>query len=143
VNDLLAALDTYWLGSGLALQPGAGLAQLAATDAHLGLSLPEALRCFYQHRDGSGHGRDGAMCANHFRFWSSAALETQVIAGHRLVLFADFLIDSHEYAIDLATGAVVLVGGRSFLAVAPGFADFLRLYLEGSPRLHGAASHAP
>lgn len=77
----------------------------------------------------------------HIRFWpleEVKPLQEEVdapwvarYAGY--YLFADYLLWSHGYAIDLSPvgqGAIVMVGGESPQPVASSFTEFVRLYLD-------------
>jgi SMI1 / KNR4 family (SUKH-1) len=62
----------------------------------------------------------------------------------RYFVFADYLIESHYYAIYLGNNPalhhwVILPDFPNHPMVAPSFSSFLELYLQDSPRIYGNA----
>lgn len=52
-------------------------------------------------------------------------------APREVLVFADFMINSHEYFVDVATGEVFVVGITPYV-VAPSLEAFFELYVAGS-----------
>lgn len=81
-------------------------------------------------------GQDDAM----FCFHEIEALlpETIHVAGEdaprEVLVFADFMIYSHEYGVDVATGEVFMVGIGPYL-IAPTLEAFSKLYVADSDAL--------
>ena len=128
VSWLTAETVTRWTEQGLA-RDGASPAVLVDAEVRLGIHLPDELAELLLLSDGMVEGEMDDLLV---RFWSAAELKT--FDGH--VMFADFSICAHGYALDLRTGAVVVVGGPQPMAeVAVSFPHFLKAYLTHPARL--------
>lgn len=128
VSWLAAETVTRWTQQGLA-RDGATPASLVDAEVRLGIRLPDELAELLLLADGM---IDGEVDDLLIRFWSASELKT--FDGH--VLFADFSLCAHGYALELRTGAVVIVGGpQPMVEVAVSFPHFLKAYLTHPARL--------
>lgn len=128
VSWLAAETVTRWTEQGLARE-GAAPGTLVDAEVKLGIQLPEELAELLLLADGMTEGEMDELLV---RFWSARELKT--FDGH--VMFADFSFCAHGYAINLKTGAVVVVGGPQPMAeVAVSFPHFLKAYLTHPARL--------
>jgi hypothetical protein len=128
VSWLAAEAVTRWKEQGLARE-GASPAALVDAEVRLDLQLPDELAELLLLADGM---LEGEMDDLLVRFWSAS--ELKAFDGH--VLFADFSLCAHGYAIDVDTGAVVIVGGpQPMLTIAVSLTDFLKAYLTHHARL--------
>jgi hypothetical protein len=78
---------------------------------------------------------------SHVRIWPLAELEPLVsrTGVKALFKFADYLIESHWYSLDLANArhaSVFLCGGGERALVASTFAEFIELLKSNSRRLY-------
>ena len=122
VSWLAAETVTRWNEQGLARE-GATPGSLVDAEMQLGIHIPEELAELLLLADGMVEGEMDDLL---IRFWSGVELKT--FDGH--VMFADFSLCAHGYAINLETGAVVIVGGpRPMAQIAVSFPDFLKAYL--------------
>jgi hypothetical protein len=122
----------------------AGAASLASVEQKLGLQLPDAMARDYLRADGSQAFVHDCM----IRFWPLAELgharDEQPTNGSPafdgLVVFADFLIHSHYYAIDASGGpdrgkvAILLLDEPQW--VASSWNGFLELCVRNDRRIH-------
>ena len=85
-------------------------------------------------------------------FWHLDEIEPEDVGGGRVFSFADFLIDSHRYAIQLSShpgdSAPVFIyysQDGTLTRIADSFSDFVRAYIAGDEEvLHGLrASRGP
>ena len=128
VSWLAAEAVTRWKECGLARE-GATPGSLVDAEARLGIQLPDELAELLLLADGMDDDETDELL---IRFWSASDLKS--FDGH--VLFADFSLCAHGYAIDLESGAVVIVGGPQPMAeVALSLTDFLKAYLTHPARL--------
>ena len=128
VSWLTAEAVTRWKEQGLA-NDGASPGSVVDVEVRLGIRLPDELAELLMLADGMV---DDEMDDLLIRFWSARELKT--FDGH--VLFADFSLCAHGYAIDLKSGAVVVVGGpQPMREVAVSFPQFLKVYLTHPARL--------
>lgn len=104
-------------------------------NAHLGPDIRE----YFEAVNGMALGEMDPDC--HIRFWPleevkpiQEEVDAPWVAQYTgYYLFADYLLWSHAYAIDLnpaGQGAIVMVGGKTPHPVAPSFADFVCMYLD-------------
>lgn len=130
VSWLAAEVVARWRERSIARAP-ATPAQVVDVETRLDIRLPDDLATLYLAADGM---RAGEMDDLLIRFWSIAELRPH----EGLFVFADFSFCAHGYAIDLESGAIVLVGGPERTEVAASFADFLEDYLTHPARLFAA-----
>jgi cell wall assembly regulator SMI1 len=146
-------LEAYWYGYRTGLS---GLEDLGATDEKIAsferthsVNLPDDLRNYLLRLNGID--ADPQL----FCFWpiekiipispDSFGMDRAIVEldePHRYFIFADFLIESHYYAIYLGDDAnrqyrVILPDFPNQPAIASSFSDFLELYLEDHPRIFG------
>ncbi len=121
---------THWRTES-ACQPGAPAADLDAFERKHRVRLPEAFRALYSISNGCKEPPDDRLIT----FWPIDRMEPASVPDdtqptRRLFVFADFLIDSHWYAVDLGdeSGPVCVVG---YQVVAHSFEEFLVRYLDG------------
>lgn len=137
LDDLLGQLRQFWTGQGLACgQPAAPEAIITFEQRH-GVRLPEDLGQYFRQVNGMGSLSDAsAVDDNDIRFYPlDEVTPDETVAGEhgRLFTFADFLISSYDYAVELApasqqSGAIYAVAGAR-VQVAKHFTDFLHRYL--------------
>lgn len=128
VSWLAAETVARWRERALARE-GATPASLVDAEIRLGIQLPDELSELLLLADGM---MEGEMDDLLIRFWSAGELKT--FDGY--VLFSDFSICAHGYAIHLERGAIVVVGGPQPMAeVAVSFPEFLKAYLTHPARL--------
>lgn len=128
VSWLAAEAVTRWKEAGIARE-GATPEAVVDVEVREGIRLPDELLELYLGADGM---IDGEMDDLLVRFWSVAELKP--FDGH--FLFADFSFCAHGYAINLESGAVVIVGGgHEMIEVASSFSEFLKHYLTYPARL--------
>ena len=129
----------HWRAQNVSFLPGVNEADIAAFERERSVTVPDDLRAFYRRTNGTrafGCDRDG------YDFWAVADIVPYKDHAWALV-FADYLMESWSYGIDLTgtggfgIGAVYVlgtVGGRAFI-VARTFGEFLRRYLNNDERL--------
>ena len=128
VSWLAVETVTRWVESALA-RDAASPGMLVDTEMRLGIQLPDELAELLLLADGMVEGEMDHLLV---RFWSARELKT--FDGY--VMFADFSFCAHGYAINVKTGAVVVVGGPQPMAeVAVSFPHFLKAYLTHPARL--------
>jgi hypothetical protein len=138
-------IKARWTAEGIKLRPGASTEALDRFEDRHQVALPPAFRAYFEAVDGTGDYTEDAS----IRFWPLAEVET--IAGYqvresgevpefdRWFIFADFLINSHVYAVHLspdpaAVGPVASWDGDLILQ-APSFTAFLDRYLTDRDNL--------
>ena len=139
-GDSIHEIQARWASEGVPPRPGNPPEALAAFETRYGVILPPAFRDYFARLDGTGEHSDDA----HLRFWPLAEVEP-ILQYHRwepadvpeLVgwfYFADFLINSHTFAIRLTTdpvdGGPVAYELGGLFPLAPSFDGFLERYLS-------------
>jgi hypothetical protein len=162
MSDLIDRLKARWIADGLTLRPGASPGALDAFEARYRVVLPSAFRRYLAAVDGMTGDQDRDYPSDRYCycFWGLPALLSvrdywsyqvpgQPTAGDgtdwtdRWFPFADFLINSHAYAIRLTAdpddgGPFCLWDfGQERYAVAPSFEAFLEIYVAGSNQAFG------
>lgn len=128
VSWLTAETVARWNERALARE-GATPGTFVDAEVRLGMQLPDELAELLLLADGMIEGETDDLL---IRFWSANELKT--FEGH--ILFADFSFCAHGYALDLRTGAVVIVGGpQPMVEVAVSLTHFLKSYLTNPARL--------
>lgn len=126
-----AQLAQRWKAAQLKIRGGASAKQLSQFENQFDAKLGPDIRAYFQAVDGM---EKNEMDADHIRFWPLAEVKPLDAEQYRdYYLFADYLLWSHIYAVDLSpvgSGGIVLVGGKEPRRVASSFAEFVRLYLE-------------
>lgn len=136
-------LTQRWKESQLKIKPGASAQQLSQFEEQVGTKLRPDIRQYFAAVNGM---EENEMDTDHIRFWPLEevkplsedinAPESPEYKGY--YLFADYLLWSHIYAVDLSTagsGSIVMVGGKEPRQVASSFAEFVRLYLDKSEEI--------
>lgn len=125
----------------LPLNPPASLQQIARLEGSCRAPLPEPFLDYLKTTDGLA-ADDHLHC-----FWSTdQMLQTsdtlQHLDGTTYLTFADYCVRSHDYALNLSTGSVAIIGGDHPVEVAQSFTAFVDAYLRGavSPRFAAAES---
>jgi len=117
-------LRSYRLGCGTQVLPGVTQEQVTAFERHNGVLLPVDVRDYYLAADGMIDG-DSDDCL--ISFWQLSRIEAapddlnkrlSASAKTRYFFFADFLIDSHHFAMRLSEsvaepGPIATTGVRS------------------------------
>ena len=139
----VAQLTQRWKESQLNTRPGASAQQLSQFEDRFATKLGSGIREYFRAVNGM---EKNEMDADHIRFWPleevkplSEDINAPESAEYRgYYLFADYLLWSHIYAINLSTpgsGDIVMVGGKEPRRVAASFAEFVHLYLENSEKI--------
>ena len=126
-------LFKHWHASKVELNSPANTQQIAAFENLNGVIFPEDFRTYLLLANGfSGGSTDQSMISfwplEDFKTISRNSMET-------FILFADFLIESHYYAIKLRSpenaqlGSIWAIAGQHFAFVAKSFVDFIEVYL--------------
>ena len=139
--DLPREAAACWNAAGIA-RPAATQAELAKAEARCGIRFSRTFGDLYLAADGMAA---GASDRHALRFWPLSELEP---ATHRtndsLLIFADWSLSAHEYAISLGgrseADSVVIVGGDATIVVASDFSVFLNFYLHEPDRLFPQAA---
>ena len=135
-KEAVARLTQRWREAQLKIRPGVSAEQLARFEQKFKTRLGPDMHAYFEAVNGMGRDEMDSEC--HIRFWPLEEVkplheEIDASWAEGYYLFADYLLWSHGYAIDLSPtgqGAIVVVGGESPRQVAPSFAEFVRLYLE-------------
>jgi len=152
-GDIFDRLEEYWYSGRTGFIPprtqGASEAEIQAFEQTHALKLPADLRGYFLRFNGIDEGPDI------FCFWPIAKLATvqtpafnslkatvNLREANRYFVFADYLIESHYYAIYLGDNPlfqnrVILPDFPDQPIIAPSFSSFLELYLLDDPRLFG------
>lgn len=147
----------FWLARSIPASAGASEAELATFERQRGVILPADVRGFFELMDGT----NGSSSPDDLTFWSLSQVQPipEVMTGFHnscidlrvpaslpafesYYVFADYMIWSHFYAINLAPNSahtVVFVCGTEWFCVATSFSDFLRIYMQESRSPHFCA----
>ena len=141
-EDLLGWLKDAWRAGGVAPAQPATPAEIAAFEQRQGIYLPAPFRAYLEAFNGGADGRNGMTADRLVAFWHLDEIEAGLRerSTRSLLPFADFLVDSHEYVVDLDSeaGAVHIDHGTAIVPSAPSFEAFLEGYiLDDSRVLHG------
>jgi len=138
LDQLLAALDRQ----GLQREPAdrAALQRIAGWPKFRGRAPPQALYVASHGTDMEQHGSIGFLTTDLVRMETWQAAEGEV----RILAFADHLMMSFVFGVDLATGAIYADAHEPALRVCDDIEEFIEIYLEdpvslvtrGAPRLH-------
>ena len=143
-EEISARLAHWWREAGLAFNPGVSRKELDGFEKCFKTKLKPDMRAYFLRVNGMEPGEMDPQC--HIRFWpleEVKPVQEEVDAPWReqymdYYLFADYLLWSHGYAIDLnpaSQGAIVMFGGQTPRPVAESFSDFVRLYLDNSDQI--------
>lgn len=143
-RDVATRLTHRWKGAQLKIRPGASIDQLIQFQDRCGAQLDPVMFAYF--RAANGMEREEMDPESHIRFWPleevkplREEVDAPWVAQYpNCYLFADYLLWSHGYAIDLGPssyGRIMLVGGESARLVASSFVEFVSLYLSQSERL--------
>lgn len=136
-------LKRLWAKEGV--REGASPDALDALERKLRLILPTEFRGYLSIVDGM---MGGAWVGNEIEFWPVARILDEAGAwgcfepgiNGTLLPFADFLINSHAYAIRVSSNdaPVFIVHGRGVqIPCAPSFDEFIARYEQDHPSLYG------
>jgi hypothetical protein len=140
MKTVVSALNEFWSKQGIKLRPGLSTEALAKVESQLNVSFPNDLKDYFLFADGF----DGETDNENISFLSieEAARESTIwsppVGGTAsLFAFADFLIFSHVYMIELRNTAsksgsvyVVYDSKHDFVRkVASTFTDFVKGYV--------------
>jgi hypothetical protein len=147
---LIEAIRRRWAAEGFPLRDGVSSDELEQFEAHHQVCLPPDLRLYFASVDGLDGGwmdEDGFtfLPLNKVKsipevFGENPAAISRMPWLTRSYVFADWLISSWVYAIDLSqsstAGPVICFGGYDWHRIAAeNFSDFLGTYLEAPLRL--------
>ena len=136
----VAELLEHWQATGIPLNVGASAEQIAAVEQQCGMRIPDVLRSLYQAANGMAHEESDLQF---FSFWPveqlvSEATAWRVPAGESVLLFGDFLMASHAYAVrcaGLEAGSVHIFAGDRFEKVADSLNDFFAAVVGDASRV--------
>jgi hypothetical protein len=142
-----AQLIDSWKNDGLSIAEGAAEEEISTFEREHHVKVPPAFREYLLAVNGmvSTDDTDGRL----FAFWPLArmkpALEVYPAYADRArdcFMFADFMISSFEYAIDMNAeskhrGSVILVGAQNPQTISLSFPEFVGLYLRDAAELYG------
>lgn len=134
----ICALKRYWQESRVAIRPGISNAALAEHERRLGIALPPEVARYFRDVDGMDPHSYGL---NEIRLWPLE--ECHLLSDGRhddvsYLVFADFLIASHEYAIEISRApypVVIVAEHMPADLVADSFETFIRCYVNDSGQL--------
>ena len=133
--DLIRQLLKYWTSAKVNISPPVSVRDIEEFESSNTVSLPEDFRRYLLAANGLVD-RDSDACM--ISFWSLNEIEPIIHEDQEVEVyfkFADFLIDSHHYAMKLKPSSALDLGSIWALAgphktkVANTFQDFLKLYL--------------
>ena len=151
-KTLLDLLSAAWAAEDVKPAGPVSADAIAAFEGRHGISLPPDFRSYLESLNGAQGGRDEMGNKHTISFWHLDEIEAEDVGAVRVFSFADFLIDSHRYAIALSSqsgdSAPVFIyysQGGTLIKIADSFSDFVRAYIAGDEEvLHGLrASRGP
>jgi len=146
--DWTTQLVECWKNDGLPIAEGASEEEISSFERDYRVRVPKAFREYLLAVNGMvhAHDSDGRL----FAFWPLARIKPVLPEypaypdGLRdCFMFADFMIRSFEYAINMDAesqylGSVTLIGGAGPQFVSQSFPDFIDLYLRDARELYGS-----
>lgn len=137
MNHLLHSLKRRWALEGLSIRHGVDISEVSTAESRCRVRFPEDFRRYFLTVDGMS---EDAMDQHLIRFWplaevqpvSEAAPELSIATDYTYIVFADYSLWAHGYALrcDTTDSIVVIVGGTKIVKVADSFSHFLLKYLE-------------
>jgi hypothetical protein len=135
-RTLLADLAKAWHQGGLVPAAPASPEALGEFEARHHVHFPADCRAYFATLNGGKDGRNAMTADQMIAFWRLDEVEPRPndASTEYLFWFADFLIDSHAYAIRLSADAeapapVFIDHGTSVEEVAPSLSAFLHAYI--------------
>ncbi len=135
-STLLSRLADHWAAAGVRHATPPPAEAIVEFEARHEVTLPPDFRAYIETMNGAAQGRDEMTSDHTVSFWRLDEMEpaTDIPGTHRLFYFADFLIDSHRYAIALSPNPreatpVFIVQDTTALQVARSFTEFLSGYI--------------
>jgi hypothetical protein len=130
-----------WKERGVPRNPAVSLEDLGRVEETNALKLPPPLRRLLLLSNGMSDGEYDPD--NQLRFWSleelalvsSCAPELASPRYERHLVFADYSVWSHAYAVSLDSGEVVVVGDEQPVFVTGSVESFLAMYVSNAPAL--------
>ncbi len=143
-KEAVDRLTQRWKEARLTIRPGVRAERLGQFKQRSGVQLGPGIREYFKAVNGMALDEMDPDC--HMRFWPlqevkpvQEEFDAPWVAQYTgSYLFADYLLWSHAYAIDLTPAgqeAIVMVGGKTPRPVAPSFTDFVWMYLDNSEQL--------
>ena len=135
-KSLLTRLSATWAAEDIRPAGPASAEAIAAFESRNRVSLPIDFRAYLETLNGARGGRDEMGNKETIAFWRLDEIEPLDVGGVRIFPFADFLIDSHRYAIVLSadpraqTPIVVHHNNDTLIMAAESFTDFVHGYLS-------------
>ena len=135
-KSLLTRLSATWAAEDIRPAGPASADAIAAFERRQKVSLPTDFRAYLETLNGAQGGRDEMGNKETIAFWRLDEIEPLDVGSVRIFPFADFLIDSHRYAIVLSpdprasTPIVVHHNNDTLIRVAESFTDFVQGYLS-------------
>ncbi len=150
-QPILRDLADAWSAMRFAHARSADEQQITDFETKYHVRLPSDLRAYVATLNGGESGRDGPMDTTSIAFWRLDQIEplgSERGGPANLFIFADFLIDSHAYAIQLSDDAneptpVFIDWGKRIEKVSDSFSAFIHGYLSNDRQvLYGADESA-
>lgn len=128
------------------IRPGVNAGRLEEFERRHSVMMPSNLRRMYLTVDGQNE--DSPDPVSQVRLWpmtevseANLGLQFSPVQEPRLYKFADYLIESHWYAVELSKerrdSGVFLLGGEIPILIATSLVEFLALVRDDSPKLFG------
>ena len=147
-KEAVDRLTQRWKEAQLKIKPGVSAEQLAQFEDKFKTRLGPDIHAYFEAVNGMES--DEMDSEYHIRFWPLEEIKPLreevdapwVAEYTSYYLFADYLLWSHGYAIDLSPagqGTIVMVGGENPQKVASSFAEFMSLYLDKPEQIFGNA----
>jgi hypothetical protein len=125
-----------WIQEELQVGPEVSAGEVVDAFAELGILAPDEVVSVFTVLNGFEESQMDSGC---FEFWTLAKIMRENRPNQRFIAFADFLIESHRYALDTETACQTTIyacfSTTSFEAVAGSFEEFFEIYLNDASRL--------
>lgn len=135
----LRAMVALWRDHGVVIRRPATLGEIAAIETRLGVPLRPEVVALYRVADGMAASEaEFPISERLIRIWPlterrlATSDEAARFSGD--IVFADYLLHSHEYCLT-SDGAVALVAGEASHIVSPSLMAFLQGYAADDPRV--------
>lgn len=138
-KDILGAVVALWRDNGVDIRRPATLEEIALTEARLGVRFPPEAVILYRNVDGMAAAEaEFPITPRLIRIWPLAELRlatsNEAASFSGTIVFADYLVHSHEYCLT-SNGAVAIVVGEESHVVSQSLMVFLQGYAADDPRV--------
>ena len=140
MSELIERLRQHWLKQGIALGNGASESQVEELESENHIVLPDDFR---EYLLSISVREDWFMDDSMISFWTIKRIREEYLDTRNeetaYLAFADFLINSHEYAIklqsDSAIAPVFFLCGHFVTQIASSFTEFLERYIASDEEM--------